>query len=250
MKNKLIVIAGPCVVENKYILEQVADKITMIANKFDIDLIFKSSYRKANRTKLEAFTGIGDKLALGFLADIRKEYGIRVTSDIHSAEEAELAAKYVDVIQIPAFLSRQTDILIAAGKTGMTVNIKKGQFMSVDDIKYAISKIRSTGNKMIMVTERGSSFGYDDLVIDFRNIPLIQNCLNTYYTPVIVDVTHSLGKRAGNFYLTKLLAKAAIAAGADGIFVETHPDCENAFSDGKRMIPLDRFEELIYELVL
>ena len=246
--KKLIIIAGPCVVENEKITMQIAEKLKMISWKYPIDLIFKASYRKANRTNVSAFIGIGDEAALKILAKVKQEFDVKVTTDIHAANEAEFAAGYVDILQIPAFLCRQTDILQAAAATGKMVNIKKGQFATVHTMSAAINKIEEIQHNYgfrpydIMITERGNMFGYDDVVIDMRNIPLLKQL----EVPVIVDVTHTNG---GHYTMSYTLAKAAIAAGADGIFLETHPSPANALSDGKNMLPLDIVENFIARLI-
>ena len=249
--EKLILIAGPCVVESEKITMHIAGEVVRLSADYDLDLIFKASYRKANRTSGQSFSGIGDKKALGILAKVQKEFGVRVTTDIHTAEEADLAAGYVDVLQIPAFLCRQTDLLVAAGRTGKTVNIKKGQFASAGTMDYAVEKVRSSGNQKIMLTERGTFFGYNDLVVDMRNIPLMKKA----GLPVIVDITHSLqqpnqpgGFSGGNPDMIETIGKCAVAAGADGIFLETHPNPSEALSDGLSMLPLDRLEDLIRKL--
>jgi 2-dehydro-3-deoxyphosphooctonate aldolase (KDO 8-P synthase) len=249
--EKLILIAGPCVVESEEITMHIAKEVVRLARDFDLDLVFKASYRKANRTKGDSFSGIGDKEALEILAKVRKIYGVRVTTDVHSAEDARMAAEYADILQIPAFLCRQTDLLVAAGMTGKTVNIKKGQFASAFTMDYAVDKVRSTGNQNIMLTERGTFFGYNDLVVDMRNIPLMKKS----GVPVIVDITHSLqqpnqpaGISGGNPEMIETIGRCAVAAGADGIFLETHPNPAEALSDGPSMLPLDRLEDLIRKL--
>ena len=250
--ERLLLIAGPCVVESEEITFQIAREIVRVSAQYDLDLIFKASYRKANRTSGNSFSGIGDKQALGILAKVKKEFGVRVTTDIHTAEEARLAAKYVDVLQIPAFLCRQTDLLVAAGSTGKTVNIKKGQFASAGTMDYALDKVRSSGNENLMLTERGTFFGYNDLVVDMRNIPLMKKT----GVPVIVDITHSLqqpnqpgGSSGGNPEMIETIGKCAVAAGTDGIFLETHPNPSEALSDGLSMLPMNRLEDLIKKLV-
>jgi len=249
--EKLILIAGPCVVESEKITMHIAREVVRIASHYDLDLIFKASYRKANRTSGSSFSGIGDAQALSILAKVKKEFGVRVTTDIHTAEEANLAAEYVDVLQIPAFLCRQTDLLVAAGSTGKTVNIKKGQFASAGTMDFALDKVRSSGNENLMLTERGTFFGYNDLVVDMRNIPLMKKT----GVPVIVDITHSLqqpnqpgGFSGGNPEMIETIGKCAVAAGADGIFLETHPNPAEALSDGMSMLRLDRLEDLIRKL--
>lgn len=249
--ERLILIAGPCVVESEETTMHIAREVVRVASVYDLELIFKASYRKANRTSGASFSGIGDKKALGILEQVKKEFGVRVTTDIHTAEEAHLAAEYVDILQIPAFLCRQTDLLIAAGSTGKTINIKKGQFASASTMDYAIEKVRYSGNQKIMLTERGTFFGYNDLVVDMRNIPLMKKT----GVPVIVDITHSLqqpnqpgGFSGGNPDMIETIGKCAVAAGADGIFLETHPNPAEALSDGMSMLRLDRLEDLIRKL--
>ncbi len=245
-------IAGPCVVENEDLLFTVADKVSGICKELGIPYIFKSSYRKANRTSTKSFTGIGDEDALQLLAKTGKHFSLPVVSDIHAHEEAAMAAKYVDVLQIPAFLCRQTDLLQAAAATQKFVNVKKGQFLSGNSMKFAVEKIRAAGNEKVMLTERGNSFGYTDLVVDYRNIPIMQE----NRVPVIMDCTHSLqqpnqagGVTGGNPAMIGTIAKAAIAAGADGIFIETHPDPAHALSDGANMLSLGKLEGLLKQLV-
>ncbi|MBD0333547.1 MAG: 3-deoxy-8-phosphooctulonate synthase, partial [Chitinophagaceae bacterium] len=217
-----------------------------------LPLIFKSSYKKANRTSVSSFTGLGDDIGLGIIQKAAKQFSLATTTDVHSEREAELAAQFVDVLQIPAFLCRQTELLIAAGKTGRIINVKKGQFVSGEAMKFAVEKIRSTGNEKVILTERGTTFGYQDLIIDYRNIPLMQQ----HNVPVVMDCTHSLqqpnqagGITGGNPQLIGTVAKAAIAAGADGLFVETHPDPASAKSDGANMLRLELLEDLVVQLV-
>ena len=250
--NRFFLMAGPCVVEDETMPLIIAERLYSICTKLNIPLIFKASYRKANRSRLDSFTGIGDLKALEILDTIRKSLNIQVVTDIHSADEAQMAAKYVDILQIPAFLCRQTDLLVAAAKTGKIVNIKKGQFLSGDAMKFAVDKVRQSGNNNVMLTERGSMFGYQDLVVDFRNVTIMQQ----NDVPVIVDVTHSLqqpnqasGVTGGQPQMIELIAKAAIAAGADGIFMETHPCPSKAKSDGANMLPLNEVDNLLAKLV-
>ncbi|HSV76325.1 MAG TPA: 3-deoxy-8-phosphooctulonate synthase, partial [Bacteroidales bacterium] len=231
---------------------EIAKKIAGITNRLNIPYIFKASYKKANRSKLDSFTGIGDTVALNILGAIGKEFGIPVVTDIHSQEEALLAAKFVDVLQIPAFLCRQTELLVTAAGTGKTINVKKGQFLSPQAMEFAVAKIRSSGNEKIMVTERGTTFGYSDLVVDFRGIPVMQG----FGVPVVLDVTHSLqqpnqasGVTGGLPHLIETIAKAGIAAGVDGLFIETHPDPSKAQSDGANMLKLDNLERLLEKLL-
>jgi 2-dehydro-3-deoxyphosphooctonate aldolase (KDO 8-P synthase) len=250
--GNFLLIAGPCVVESKEIVFETADHLEKLSEKYQIPFIFKSSYRKANRSKADSFTGIGDIIALEILSDVRNKLSIPVITDIHNPEEAALAAKYVDVLQIPAFLCRQTDLLNAAAKTGKWINIKKGQFLSGSSMRFAVEKVRESGNNNIMLTERGNSFGYQDMVVDFRNIPEMQK----NGVPVIMDITHSLqqpnqesGVTGGKPELIETLGKAAIAAGADGIFIETHPNPAEARSDGANMLRLTLMENLLIKLI-
>ena len=251
-EKNFFLIAGPCVVESEELIMEVADKVSGICKNLGIPYIFKASYRKANRTSADSFTGIGDETALALVKKVGDKYKLPTTSDIHAHEEAAIAAKYIDILQIPAFLCRQTDLLIAAGETGKIVNVKKGQFLSGPAMKFAVEKIKNTGNEKIMLTERGTTFGYQDLVVDYRNIPWMQE----HKVPVVMDVTHSLqqpnqtsGITGGNPQLIGTIAKAAIAAGADGLFIETHPDPAKALSDGANMLKLDLLEGLLQQLV-
>ncbi len=251
-EKNFFLIAGPCVVENENLLHTVADKVSWICKNFGIPYIFKSSYKKANRTSASSFTGIGDDFAMELLMNTGKKFSVPVVTDVHSPDEAAKAANYVDILQIPAFLCRQTDLLVAAAKTGKVVNVKKGQFASGEAMKFAVHKIRGAGNEKVMLTERGTTFGYQDLVVDYRNIPMMQS----QEVPVIMDVTHALqqpnqtsGVTGGNPQLIETIAKAAIAAGADGLFVETHPDPAHAKSDGANMLQLDLMETLLEKLV-
>ena len=250
--NRFFLLAGPCVIEDESSPLFIAETLKNICQKFDIPLVFKGSYRKANRSRLDSFTGIGDEKALKVLQRIGKEFGLPVTTDIHAAEEAPMAAEYVDILQIPAFLCRQTDLLVAAAKTGKTVNIKKGQFLSGEAMGFAVEKVRQSGNNKVMLTERGSMFGYQDLVVDFRNIAVMQK----FEAPVILDVTHSLqqpnqssGITGGQPEMIGLIAKAGIAAGANGLFMEVHPEPKKAKSDGANMLRLDLAEDLLSQLV-
>lgn len=250
--DNFFLISGPCVVENEEMLMEVADRVSQICRRLGIPYVFKASYRKANRTSGSSFTGIGDEEALQLLRKTGDAYRLPVTSDIHSAEEATFADKYLDILQIPAFLCRQTDILLAAAATRKIVNVKKGQFVSGEAMKFAVEKIRKAGNDKIMLTERGTTFGYQDLVVDYRNIPHMQ----AHGVPVVMDCTHSLqqpnlssGVTGGNPQMIGTIAKAAIAAGADGIFIETHPEPAVAKSDGANMLRLDGMEKLLESLV-
>lgn len=229
----------------------VAGQLSEMADKLHIPFIFKSSYRKANRSRKDSFTGIGDENALQILADVRAHFKVPVVTDIHSAPEAAMAARFVDVLQIPAFLCRQTDLLEAAGMTGKTVNVKKGQFLSPEAMEHAVNKVRETGNEQVLITERGTTFGYQDLVVDFRGIPVMKQ-----FAPVVMDCTHSLqqpnqpsGVTGGKPGLIETIAKAAIAVGADGLFIETHPNPREAKSDGANMLPLERMEAMLEKLV-
>lgn len=250
--NNFFLMAGPCVVESEELINEVAEKVASVCKGLGIPYIFKASYRKANRTSAASFTGLGDEAALEMLGRLRKNRSLPVVTDIHAPAEAAQAAAYADVLQIPAFLCRQTDLLVAAAQTGKIVNVKKGQFVSGEAMKFAAEKIRQAGNDKIMLTERGTTFGYQDLVVDYRNIPIMQK----HGVPVVMDVTHSLqqpnqasGVTGGNPQLIRTIARAAIAAGADGIFIETHPDPATAKSDGANMLQLDLLEDLLVQLV-
>ena len=251
-KNNFFLIAGPCVVESEELIFEVAEKVSIICRKLQIPYIFKSSYRKANRTSASSFAGLGDETALQILQKAGKHFSLPVVSDIHAHEEAALAAEYVDVLQIPAFLCRQTDLLVAAAQTGKIVNVKKGQFVNGESMKFAVEKIQKAGNEKVMLTDRGNTFGYNDLIVDYRNIPIMK----AHKVPVIMDCTHSLqqpnqssGVTGGNPQMIETIAKAAIAAGADGLFIETHPNPAVAKSDGANMLRLDLLEELLTKLV-
>lgn len=251
-EKNFFLIAGPCVVEGEEIVMDIAGKVSGICKKFDIPYIFKASYRKANRTSAGSFTGIGDENALQLIKKAGERFSIPTTTDIHTAEEAAMAAEYVDILQIPAFLCRQTDLLIAAAKTGKIVNVKKGQFLSGPSMKFAVEKIKNEGNDKVGLIERGNSFGYTDLVVDYRNITWMKEI----GVPVIMDCTHSLqqpnqpgGVTGGNPGLIETIAKAAIATGADGLFIETHPNPALAKSDGANMLRLDLLENLLEKLV-
>ena len=246
-----LLMAGPCVVENETMLRQVAETACRITERLRIPYIFKASYRKANRSRIDSFSGIGDLEALRMLGAIRKEFGVPVVTDIHNPEEAAMAAEYVDVLQIPAFLCRQTDLLVAAAKTGKAVNIKKGQFLSPEAMAFAAGKVRDAGNPNILLTDRGTMFGYHDLIVDMRSIPSMQ----TLGYPVVMDITHSLqqpnqgsGVTGGQPAMIETIGRASIAAGADGIFIETHPDPSVAKSDGANMLALERLEGLLERL--
>ena len=244
--------AGPCAIEGEEIAFEIADKINTISNKFEIPWIFKGSYRKANRSKLDSFTGIGDELALSILNKVGKHYGVPTVTDIHETHEAALAAQYVDVLQIPAFLFRQTELLVAAANTGKFVNIKKGQFAAASAMSHAAQKVIDSGSDKIMLTDRGNMFGYSDMVVDFRNI----TWMKAMGYPVIMDITHSLqqpnqssGVTGGLPEMIETIAKAAIAVGADGLFIETHPRPKEAKSDGANMLQIDLLEPLMEKLL-
>ena len=250
--ENFFLIAGPCVVESEELTMEVAEKVSTICKNLGVAYIFKSSYRKANRTSGSSFTGIGDETALEILKKAGQKFHLPTTADIHAHEEAAIAAQYVDVLQIPAFLCRQTDLLVAAAETNKIVNVKKGQFLSGEAMKFAVDKIRGAGNQKIILTERGTTFGYQDLVVDYRNIPTMQ----AHRTPVVMDCTHSLqqpnqtsGVTGGNPQLISTIAKAAIATGANGLFIETHPNPAVAKSDGANMLRLDLLQGLLEQLV-
>jgi len=245
-------LAGPCAIEGEKMALDIAEAIVKITNKLKIPYIFKGSYRKANRSRLDSFTGIGDEKALKILAKVGRTFDIPVVTDIHTAEEAAIAAQYVDVLQIPAFLCRQTDLLVAAAKTGKVVNIKKGQFLSGASMQFALKKVMESGSQQVMLTERGSMFGYQDLVVDYRNIPVMKNL----GAQVIMDCTHSLqqpnqtsGVTGGDPTMIETIAKAAMATGADGLFIETHPNPSIAKSDGANMLPLNELELILNKCV-
>ncbi|MDB5195824.1 MAG: 3-deoxy-8-phosphooctulonate synthase [Flaviaesturariibacter sp.] len=251
-KQNFFLVAGPCVVESQEIVFEIGAALTGICKRLEIPLVLKASYRKANRTSANSFTGMGDAFGLDVLQKAGAHFGLPTTTDIHSEKDAEMAAPYVDILQIPAFLCRQTELLLAAGNTGKIVNVKKGQFLSGESMRFAAEKVRSTGNEKVMLTERGTTFGYQDLVVDYRNIPWMQGS----GAPVIMDCTHSLqqpnqtsGVTGGNPQMIGTIAKAAIAAGADGLFIETHPDPSCALSDGANMLKLDLLEALLTQLV-
>jgi 2-dehydro-3-deoxyphosphooctonate aldolase (KDO 8-P synthase) len=250
--NNFFLIAGPCVVEGEKLTSEIAEKIKLITDELKIPFIFKASFRKANRSRSDSFTGIGDENALLILEKIKKDLELPTLTDIHESSDAALAAKYVDVLQIPAFLCRQTQLLLAAAETGKWVNIKKGQFLSAGAMQHAVQKIKNTGNHNVMLTERGTTFGYQDLVVDFRGIPEMQS----FSVPVVLDVTHSLqqpnqqsGVTGGKPALIETIAKAGIATGVDGLFIETHPDPSNALSDGANMLHLNGLKELLEKLL-
>ena len=250
--NNFFLLAGPCVIEGEDMALRIAEKITEITTRLQIPYVFKGSYRKANRSRLDSFTGIGDEKALKVLRKVGETFGVPTVTDIHETHEAAMAAEYVDVLQIPAFLCRQTDLLVAAAQTGKIVNIKKGQFLSPGAMQFAAQKVVDAGNRQVMLTERGTTFGYTDLVVDYRGIPQMQ----AFGFPVVMDVTHSLqqpnqtsGVTGGMPALIETIAKAAIAVGADGLFIETHPEPAVAKSDGANMLQLDLLEGLLTRLV-
>lgn len=250
--GNFLLLAGPCVVESEKNLFEIAEKMVSLTEKYKIPYIFKASYKKANRSRIDSFTGIGNEEALKLLGKVASHFNIPVVTDIHTAEEAEIAAQYVDVLQIPAFLCRQTDLLIAAAKTGKYVNVKKGQFLAPSGMKFVIDKLRESGNENIMITERGTTFGYTDLVVDFRGIPEMAE----YGKPVILDITHSLqqpnqssGVTGGRPDLIETIARAGISVGIDGIFIETHPEPAKALSDGANMLSLNKMDALLNNLV-
>jgi len=250
--RSFFLIAGPCVIENELMAMNIAEQIVEITKQLNIPYVFKGSFKKANRTKLDSFTGIGDEKALKVLKRVRDTFQIPVVTDIHETTDAMLAAEFVDMLQIPAFLCRQTDLLVAAAKTGLVVNVKKGQFLSPAAMQFAAQKITESGNKQIILTERGTTFGYTDLVVDFRGIPEMQQ----FGYLVVMDVTHSLqqpnqagGVSGGLPQLIETIAKAAVAVGTDGLFVETHPEPSKALSDGANMLRLDLLEPLLKKLV-
>lgn len=250
--DNFFLMAGPCVIEGEDMALRIAERVVTITNKLGIPYIFKGSYRKANRSRIDSFTGIGDEKALKILQKVGTTFGIPTVTDIHESAEAAMAANYADVLQIPAFLCRQTDLLIAAAQTGKIVNIKKGQFLSPGAMSFAVQKVVDAGNPQVMITERGTTFGYTDLVVDYRGIPQMQE----FGFPVIMDVTHSLqqpnqtsGVTGGLPQLIETIAKAAIAVGTDGLFIETHPDPSVAKSDGANMLQLDLLEGLLTRLV-
>ena len=249
--NNFFLIAGPCIIENEEMALRIAEIIVNLSDKYKIPYIFKGSFKKANRSRIDSFTGIGDEKALKILQKVGQTFNIPTTTDIHTEENARMAAEYVDVLQIPAFLVRQTDLLIEAAKTQKAVTLKKGQFLSPEAMQFAVQKMIDTGNPKTAIIERGTTFGYQDLVIDYRGIPVMQQ-----YAPVILDVTHSLqqpnqssGVTGGRPDLIETVAKAGIAVGADGLFIETHPDPKNAKSDGANMLQLDLLENLLQKLV-
>ena len=249
--NNFFLLAGPCAIEGEEMAFEIAERIYEITTRLEIPWIFKGSYRKANRSRLDSFTGIGDEKALKILQKVGQKFNVPVVTDIHTAEEAMLAAKFVDVLQIPAFLCRQTDLLVAAAKTGKHVNIKKGQFLAPQSMQFAVNKVKESGNDHVWLTDRGTMFGYQDMVVDFRGIPTMKR-----YAPTIMDITHSLqqpnqssGVTGGQPEMIETIGKAAIASGADGIFIETHHNPAVAKSDGANMLHLDHLEDLLTKLI-
>ena len=249
--KNFFLLAGPCAIESEKMAFEIAERISDITTRLEIPWIFKGSYRKANRSRLDSFTGIGDTKALKILKAVGQRFNVPVVTDIHSAKEALLASLYVDVIQIPAFLCRQTDLLVAAAKTGKTINIKKGQFLSPEAMQFAVNKVKESGNDKVWLTDRGTMFGYQDMVVDFRGIPKMQE-----FAPTIMDITHSLqqpnqtsGVTGGRPEMIETIAKASIASGVDGIFLETHNNPAEAKSDGANMLHLDYLEDLLTKLI-
>jgi 2-dehydro-3-deoxyphosphooctonate aldolase (KDO 8-P synthase) len=250
--EQFFLIAGPCAIEGEQMAVDIAGRVSEICKRLEIPYVFKGSYRKANRSKRDSFTGIGDEKALNILKMIGNQFQVPVTTDIHTDAEAALAAEYVDILQIPAFLCRQTSLLVAAAQTGKIVNIKKGQFVSPEAMRFAMEKVQEEGNPNVLLTERGTTFGYQDLIVDFRGIPTMQS----FGCPVVLDCTHSLqqpnqssGVTGGRPALIETIARAGIAVGVNGLFIETHPQPETAKSDGANMLPLDRLEGLLERLV-
>lgn len=250
--GNFFLMAGPCAIEGEEMAMNIAERIFEITNRLEIPFIFKGSYRKANRSRLDSFTGIGDEKALKILQKVGEKFDVPVVTDIHSAEEAAIAAQYVDVLQIPAFLCRQTDLLVAAAKTGKVINIKKGQFLAPESMIFAVNKVKESGNDKVWITDRGTMFGYQDMIVDFRGIPTMQ----AFDVPVILDITHSLqqpnqtsGVTGGKPELITTIAKAGIAVGADGLFLETHHNPAEAKSDGANMLHLDNLETMLEKLI-
>ncbi|NQX91840.1 MAG: 3-deoxy-8-phosphooctulonate synthase [Flavobacteriales bacterium] len=248
--GQFFLLSGPCAIESYEVVKTVGEAVKDICDDLKIPYVLKGSYRKANRSRLDSFTGIGDENALKIMAQVGEELQVPTITDIHTAEEAAMAAEYVDVLQIPAFLCRQTDLLVAAAQTGKVVNIKKGQFLSAEAMQFAVNKVKESGNDQVWLTERGTTFGYQDLVVDFRGIPTMQQ-----FAPTVVDLTHSLqqpnqssGVTGGKPELIATMGRAAIAVGADGLFIETHPDPPCALSDGANMLPLDQMRSLLTSL--
>ncbi|MDF1574427.1 MAG: 3-deoxy-8-phosphooctulonate synthase [Bacteroidales bacterium] len=252
-REGFLLIAGPCVVEGRDMVMQIAEHISLLCEKYQLPVVFKASYRKANRSRPDSFTGIGDERALQILKEAGEQFALPVITDVHSPQEAKMAAEFVDVLQVPAFLSRQTDLLVACARTNCAVSIKKGQFLSPESMKFVVDKVVEAGNNKVLITERGTTFGYQDLVVDFRGIPVMQQ----FGHPVILDVTHSLqqpnqsgGVTGGRPELIESMARAGIAVGADGIFLETHPDPSRAKSDGANMLQMAYLDDLLRKLTL
>lgn len=250
--ENFFLLAGPCVIEGEEMALRIAEELVRVTSKLNIPYAFKGSFKKANRSRIDSFTGIGDENALKILARVAREFNVPVVTDIHEVHDAEMAAEYVDILQIPAFLCRQTDLLVAAARTGRTVNVKKGQFLAPGAMKFAAQKVVDAGNPNVMLTERGTTFGYQDLVVDFRGVPEMRSL----GFPVVVDCTHSLqhpnqteGVTGGQPEMIETIAKASVAVGADGLFMETHFDPAHAKSDGANMLPLDLMEPLLEKLV-
>lgn len=248
--NNFFLLAGPCAIEGEEMAMRIAEKILTITDSLQIPFVFKGSFKKANRSRIDSFTGIGDEKALKILKKVSETFDVPTVTDIHEISDAEMAAEYVDVLQIPAFLVRQTDLVVAAANTGKTVNLKKGQFMSPESMKHAVTKVTDCNNSQVMITDRGTMFGYQDMIVDFRGIPTMKN-----FAPVVLDVTHSLqqpnqmaGVTGGRPEMISTIARAGIAAGADGIFIETHFDPANAKSDGANMLDLSKLEKLLTDL--
>lgn len=249
--NNFFLLAGPCAIEGEEMALHIAEKIVKIADSLEIPYIFKGSFKKANRSRIDSFTGIGDEKALKILKKVSETFGVPTVTDIHEVSDAEMAAEYVDVLQIPAFLVRQTDLVVAAANTGKVVNLKKGQFMSPESMKHAVTKVTDCNNQQVMITDRGTMFGYQDMIVDYRGIPIMKQ-----YAPVVLDVTHSLqqpnqsaGVTGGRPEMIATIARAGIATGADGIFIETHFDPSNAKSDGANMLDLKLLPKLLSDLV-
>ena len=250
--NNFFLLCGPCAIENEEMALRIAEKVIKITDKLEIPYIFKGSFKKANRSRVDSFTGIGNEKALKILQKVSNTFNVPTVTDIHEASDAALAAEYVDVLQIPAFLVRQTDLVVAAANTGKVVNLKKGQFMSPESMQHAVKKVTDSNNQQVMVTDRGTMFGYQDMVVDFRGIPTMRQ-----YAPVVLDVTHSLqqpnqssGVTGGRPDMIETIARAGIATGADGVFIETHFDPANAKSDGANMLHLDHLEKLLTNLTI
>ncbi|WP_282162352.1 3-deoxy-8-phosphooctulonate synthase [Ulvibacterium marinum] len=250
--NNFFLLSGPCAIEGEDMAMRIAEHIVKLADKLSIPYVFKGSFKKANRSRVDSFTGIGDEKALKILRKVSETFKVPTVTDIHEVSDADKAAEYVDVLQIPAFLVRQTDLVVAAAKTGKTVNLKKGQFMSPESMKHAVTKVKDSGNSQVVITDRGTMFGYQDMVVDFRGIPTMKE-----FAPVVLDVTHSLqqpnqssGVTGGRPALIETMARAGIATGVDGLFMETHFDPANAKSDGANMLPLDRLEQLLVNLTI